>query len=72
MYLKEVECEGVDWIKLGEDRIHWCSSVNMIISGQIPWKTVISSLSEQLSEEITCNMELVKSNYYLTEQFGTG
>jgi len=30
MVVKEVECDGVDWIHLAQDRYHWQALVNTV------------------------------------------
>jgi hypothetical protein len=36
-YLKENECEGVDWNKLALDRVQWRALVNKIINLRVPY-----------------------------------
>jgi len=38
MYLKEVGCEGVDWILLAQDRVQWQALLNMVVNFQVPQK----------------------------------
>jgi hypothetical protein len=37
-YLKLVECEGLDWILLAQDRTKWQTIVNTVINFPIPCK----------------------------------
>jgi len=32
---KETRCEGVDWIKLAQDKVQWSAQVNMVINLQV-------------------------------------
>jgi len=32
MELKEVDFDGVDWIELAQDRVHWWAGVNLWVS----------------------------------------
>jgi len=36
MDLKEVGCEGVDWIELAQDRDRWRELVNVVMNLQVP------------------------------------
>jgi hypothetical protein len=38
MNVKEIRCEGVNWIRLAEDRIHWWAVVNMVMNLWVLWK----------------------------------
>jgi hypothetical protein len=33
---KEVVCEGVDWLYLTQDTVHWRALVNMVMNFQVP------------------------------------
>jgi hypothetical protein len=35
---KEVGCEGVDWINLAQDRVHWHGFVNSAMNLRVPSK----------------------------------
>jgi hypothetical protein len=36
MDLREIQCDGMDWISLVEDRNQWWALVNTIMSLQVP------------------------------------
>jgi hypothetical protein len=36
MDLREIECDGMDWIDLAEDRDQWTAVVNMVMSLRVP------------------------------------
>jgi len=36
MNLQEVECEGMDWIDLAQDRGRWQALVNMVMNLRVP------------------------------------
>jgi hypothetical protein len=36
MDLKEVECEGMDWIELAQDRDRWLALVSAVMNLQFP------------------------------------
>jgi len=36
MYQKEILCEGVDWMQLGQDRVHWPAVVNTVMNFRVP------------------------------------
>jgi hypothetical protein len=36
MDLREIECEGVDWMHLVQDRDQWQALVNMVMNLHIP------------------------------------
>jgi len=36
MDLQELECEGVDWIELAEDRDRWRALVNTVMNLWVP------------------------------------
>jgi hypothetical protein len=38
MYLKEIGCEGVDWIHLAQDKDKWWAFVNMVKNFQVKVK----------------------------------
>jgi hypothetical protein len=38
MDLKEIGCEGVDWIHQAQDRIQWQTVVNTVMNLQVPLK----------------------------------
>jgi hypothetical protein len=37
--LKEIKCEGVDWIHLARVRVHWPYRVNRAMNFRVPSKT---------------------------------
>jgi hypothetical protein len=39
MDLKEIRCEGVDWIHLAQDRDKWRAVLNTAMSLQIPYNS---------------------------------
>jgi hypothetical protein len=36
MDLREIGCDGIDWIDLAQDRDQWRALVNMVINLQVP------------------------------------
>jgi hypothetical protein len=36
MDLKEVGCEGLDWIELAQNRVRWWAVVNAVMNLQVP------------------------------------
>jgi hypothetical protein len=34
--LKDVGCEGVDWIHLAQNRVQWCAIVNTVMNLWVP------------------------------------
>jgi hypothetical protein len=36
--LKEIGCEGIDWIRLAQDRINWLALVSSVMSLRVPYK----------------------------------
>jgi hypothetical protein len=36
MELQKVECEGVDWIEVAQDRDRWQALVNVLINLRVP------------------------------------
>jgi hypothetical protein len=36
MDLKEIRCEGVDWILLAQDKVQWQALVTMVMKQQFP------------------------------------
>jgi hypothetical protein len=36
MYLREIPCEGVDWMHLAQDRDQWRAVVNTIMNLRVP------------------------------------
>jgi len=36
IYLKETGCEGVTWIQLAQDRVHWRALVNTALNLRVP------------------------------------
>jgi hypothetical protein len=49
MDLREIGWEGVDWIRLDQDRNQWQPLVNMIVNLQVPKMWGISLSGERLS-----------------------
>jgi hypothetical protein len=42
IYLKERDCEVVDWIQLAHDRVQWRALVNMLMCIQVPKRRELS------------------------------
>ena len=40
MYLQDVECRGLDWIELAQDRDRWLTLVNVVMNLRVPLKCV--------------------------------
>jgi hypothetical protein len=36
MDLREIECDGMAWIDLAQDRDHWSALVNMVMNLRVP------------------------------------
>jgi len=62
MHFNEVECQGVDWIQLTQDRVHWRALLSSVMSNGYHKRRLISLLAERLlaSQGGLCYMELVK------------
>ena len=58
MDLQEVGCDGMDWIKLAEDRDKWRALVNVVMDLRVSKMRAISSLDENRLEGL-CSMESV-------------